>query len=320
VTDAGTSGQVRGRRPVAALVAGTTDDDRRLHRLMLWGYFSLFPFAVMFIVMAALANSSAVVVYTVQSAISITVQTFSIYAIRQVMSGDQFRFPYGAGKLEDFSAFLCGVLYVPTGLYMAFDAASRLVHPQHVGYVLSLIPIGLSAMRMVVLYVLVRRLARRVKAPSPLLRAYLLDYRVGLLSDVGVIGAFAVGWLLVRQGLVSMGDRVDPLIGLTISLYMVWVGVFLVRRNFSALMDLPLPEDEQLRVMKVLARHYADYETIGMLYTRASGKRRFVEIELVFPGERTIDEIAALSTAMEEGLAAEMPGLTFRIIPVGAAP
>ena len=41
------------------------------------------------------------------------------------------------------------------------------------------------------------------------------------------------------------------------------------------------------------------------------------EIELVFPGERTLDEIAALSTAMEEGLAAEMPGLTFRIIPVG---
>ena len=184
--NAGTSGQVPGRRPVAALAAATTDDDRRLYRLMLWGYFSLFPFTVMFIVMAALANSSAVVVYTVQSAISITVQTFSIYAIRQVMGGNQFRFPYGAGKLEDFSAFLCGVLYVPSGLYMAYDAAMRLVHPQHVGYVLSLIPICLSATRMVVLYLLVRRLARQVKAPSPLLHAYLLDYRVGLLSDVGV--------------------------------------------------------------------------------------------------------------------------------------
>jgi ferrous-iron efflux pump FieF len=307
------------RHPAAALAAATTDDDRRLYRLMLWGYFSLFPFTVMFIVMAAIANSSAVVVYTVQSAISITVQTFSIYAIRQVMGGNQFRFPYGAGKLEDFSAFLCGVLYVPSGLYMAYDASMRLVHPQHVGYVLSLIPICLSAIRMVILYLLVRRLARRTRAPSPLLRAYLLDYRVGVLSDIGVISAFAVGWLLVHQGLVTMGDRVDPLIGLTISLYMVWVGASLVRRNFRALMDLPLPESEQMRVMKVLARHYADYDTIGTLYTRASGKLRFVEIELVFPGERTLDEIDALSTAMEEALAAEMPGLTFRIIPVGAA-
>ena len=298
------------RRPAATLAAATTDDDRRLYRIMLWGYFSLFPFAVMFVVMAALANSSAVVVHTVQSVISITVQTFSIYAIRQVMGGNQFQFPYGAGKLEDFSAILCGTLYVPSGLYMAYDAARRLVHPQHVGYILSLIPICLSATRMVALYLMVRRLARQTRAPSPLLRAYSLDYRVGVLSDVGVISAFVVGWLLVRQGLVTMGDRVDQLIGLTISLYMVWVG---------ALMDLPLPESEQLQVMKVLARHYADYETIGTLYTRASGKLRFVEIELIFPGERTLDEIDALSTAMEAALAAEMPGLSFRIIPVGAA-
>ena len=107
------------RRPAATLAAATTDDDRRLYRIMLWGYFSLFPFAVMFVVMAALANSSAVVVYTVQSAISITVQTFSIYAIRQVMGGNQFRFPYGAGKLEDFSAFLLSLIHIsePTRPY-----------------------------------------------------------------------------------------------------------------------------------------------------------------------------------------------------------
>jgi len=273
----------------------------------------------MFIVMGALANSSAVVVYTAQSVISITVQTFSIYSIRQVLRENAFRYPYGAGKLEDFSAFLCGVLYVPSGLYMAGDAVTRVVHPQQVGYVLSMIPIALSATRMVAMYAGVVRLSHRTKVPSPLLRAYLLDYRVGVLSDVGVLSAFAVGWLLVHQGHVAAGDRVDPLIGLTISVYMVWVGVSLVRRNFRALMDLPLPEDEQLLIMKVLAGHYRDYDSIGTLYSRASGKLHFVEIELVFPADRTLGEIEALSDHMEHALAEELPGLTFRIIPVGAA-
>ena len=308
---------LRGTRP-AAPPAADHDDDRRLYTLMLWGYFSLFPFIVLFIVMAALANSSAVVVYTVQGAISITVQTFSIFAIRQVIGENAFRFPYGAGKLEDFSAFLCGVLYVPSGIYMAYDACTRIAHPQHVGYALSMIPIALSATRMVVLYLAVRRVARQTSAQSPLLRAYLLDYRVGLLSDAGVLTAFAIGWVLVHQGVIAMGDRVDPIIGLAISLYMVWVGVSLVRRNFRALMDLPLPEDEQLRIMKVLARHYAEYETIGTLYSRASGKLRFVEIELVFAGDRTLAQIEALSGEMEHALADELPGLTFRIIPIGA--
>jgi len=86
---------------------------------MLWGYFSLFPLSAMFIVTEALLHSSAMVVCSVLSAISITVQSFSIYALRQVLQQETFRFPYGAGKLEDFSAFLCGVLFVPSGLYMA---------------------------------------------------------------------------------------------------------------------------------------------------------------------------------------------------------
>ena len=153
-----------------------------------------------------------------------------------------------------------------------------------------MIPIAVEAARMLVLYVSVSRLARRTQDPSPLLHAYLLDYRVNVLSDCGVLVAFAAGWLLVHNGLGTLGDRMDPLVALAISVYMIWVGVILVRRNFRALMDLPLPEEEQLRVMKVLAAHYADFEAIGTLYTRSSGKQRFVEIELAFPGTRTLDD------------------------------
>jgi len=98
----------------------------------------------------------------------------------------------------------------------------------------------------------------------------------------------------------------------------VWSGVWLVRRNFRALVDLPLPEAEQLRVMQVLAAHYAGYDGIGTVYTRASGKRQFVEIELGFAGESTLRQIEDLSEAMEEELARELPGLTFRIIPVAS--
>jgi len=72
--------------------------------------------------------------------------------------------------------------------------------------------------------------------------------------------------------------------------------------------------------MKVLAAHYADYETIGTLYTRSSGKQRFVEIELTFPGTCTLDEIDALGAHMEKALAADVPELTFRVIPAVAEP
>ena len=313
-----TQKSAHGRERPAPPANADLDDDRRFYRVMLWGYVTLFPLMALFIVTAVLANSSAVFVYSVNFAITVAVQSFSIYAIRQVMRENTFRFPYGAGKLENFAAFLGGVLNVPSGIYVAYAASLRLLDPEHVGYGLSMIPIAVEAARMVVLYVSVSRLARRTQDPSPLLHAYLLDYRVNVLSDCGVLVAFAAGWLLVHNGLGTLGDRMDPLVALAISVYMIWVGVVLVRRNFRALMDLPLPEEEQLRVMKVLAAHYADFETIGTLYTRSSGKQRFVEIELAFPGRRTLDEIGALGAHMEEALAAEVPGLTFRVIPAVA--
>ena len=97
---------------------------------------------------------------------------------------------------------------------------------------------------------------------------------------------------------------------------MLWVGVSLVRHNFRALMDLPLSEEEQLAVTRVLAHHYAEYDLVGTLYTRSSGKRRFVEIELGFDGERSIEHVHVLSRHMEQALAEELPGLHFRIVPV----
>ena len=312
----GTHESVDRRERPAAPPSADLGDDRRFYRVMLWGYVTLFPLMILFVAVAVIANSSAVFVYSVNFAITIAVQGFSIYAMRQVMRENPFRFPYGAGKLENFAAFLGGVLNVPSGIYVACAASLRLIDPEHVGYGLSMIPIAVEAARMVVLYASVSRLARRTRDPAPLLQAYLLDWRVNVLSDCGVLVAFAAGWLLVVNGMETLGDRLDPLIALAISVYMIWVGVILVRRNFRALMDLPLPEEEQLRVMKVLAAHYADFEAIGTLYTRSSGKRRFVEIELAFAGERTLDELMALSAHMEEALAAGVPELTFRVIPV----
>jgi ferrous-iron efflux pump FieF len=82
------------------------------------------------------------------------------------------------------------------------------------------------------------------------------------------------------------------------------VGASLVRHNLRSLMALPLSEAEQLKVMRMLATHYADYESVGTLFTRSSGKRRFVEIELGFEYEQTVGRVQDLTQRMEAALTA----------------
>jgi len=287
-----------------------------LYKLLRWGLAIEVPIVVMMVTSAVLAGSAALVAMAAQSGIALVINAFAVYAMRQVLRENAYTHPYGAGKLENFSAFLCGVLYVPSGLYVLVDSVERLIHAPEVGYLLGLIPVSITFLTGAVLFVFASRLRRRTRNPSPLLISYRADYLIGMLTDGGIIIAFVLASVLIGLGLPALGDRVDPAVALVIALYMLWVGVSLVRHNFRALMDLPLAEEEQLTITRVLAAHYADYDLVGTLYTRSSGKRRFVEIELGFDGEKSVEHVHVLSRHMEKALADELPGLHFRIVPV----
>jgi len=127
------------------------------------------------------------------------------------------------------------------------------------------------------------------------------------------------GRILIYYGLPEIGNRVDPVIGLLLALYMVFAGIRLIRRNFRSLMDLPLTEKEQLCVLNVLASFYDHYEGIGTIYSRTSGNEKFVELELLFPADKTLKDIQGLAKTMEKDLVRKLPGLKFRIIPVTPA-
>ena len=288
----------------------------QLYQILWWSYLTLVPITLLFIAASRFANSASVVAICVQSAIALVINGFSLYALRQVIRSNVYRFAYGAGKLENFSAFLLGVFYVPSGLYLALDAVGRIARAPAVELELSQVAVLFSALRMLVLYLLVRRLSRQSANPSPLLRSTLLDYRLCLINDVGVLAALAVAWVFVAAQLPGFGYRIDPLVALAIAIYMLWIGAYLVWHNFRSLIDLPLPEAQQMNIMRALARHYRDYESVGIIFSRSSGNRRFVEIEMGFAGNQTIENIQALSRAMEKDLAAEVPGLSFRIFPM----
>jgi ferrous-iron efflux pump FieF len=292
------------------------DESVQLYRLLRWGLMVEIPIVVITAVSAVLTGSAALVALAAQSGIALVINAFAVYAMRQVLRHNVYSHPYGAGKLENFSAFLCGVLYIPSGVFVLIDSVERLVEAPEVGYLTGLIPVAITFSTGVTFFTLAARLKKRTKDPSPLLIAYRADYLIGMLTDGGVLIAFVVGSVLVSFGVPGLGDRIDPVVALIMACYMLWVGVDLVKNNFRALMDLPLPEEHQLTITRVLAAHYADYDSVGTLYTRSSGNRRFVEIELGFDGERSVEHVHVLSRHMERDLAAEVPGLRFRIVPV----
>lgn len=111
----------------------TENGERKFYMLMIWEYISIYFMAAMFLAVSIYTNSSAIYVVAIQYLVSIVINSFAIYTMCQVLSENVYKFPFGAGKLENFSAFLSGFFYVPCAIYIIYDALNRLNVASEVG-------------------------------------------------------------------------------------------------------------------------------------------------------------------------------------------
>jgi divalent metal cation (Fe/Co/Zn/Cd) transporter len=291
------------------------DDVRALYRVMRWGFWSNLPVVALLIGVGATASSSAILVMMLQNVVDVIVQLFELYAIRQVIARDAEAFPYGAGKLENFAAFLWAVLTIPAAIYVLATAAGDLVTPDAVEYGVTILAILVSATRLTVLFVALRRVRERMGASSPVLEAYQADTLIDMLSNWGVVLSLAAGLALVSAGVASVGDRLDPAVAIMVAVYQLGLGGRIMLGNFRALMDLPLPVVEQLTVMRALAERHAAFEHIGAVETRVSGDDRIVDVELQFAPGTSIAHVEGVARGLRADLGPRLGGLEVRVAP-----
>jgi len=96
---------------------------------------------------------------------------------------------------------------------------------------------------------------------------------------------------------------------------MLWMGLPLIIENFRSLIDLPLPEKDMLKILKVSTEFHGEYSGFGMLYTRSSGKVKIIEMELIFDPEISLEKIKDIEKQMELRIKQDIPDVNFRIIP-----
>lgn len=105
-------------------------------------------------------------------------------------------------------------------------------------------------------------------------------------------------------------------VSLLVSLYALVMGIRLTTDNFKVLIDLPLCEEDQLYILSVLSAHYHRFESIGNIYTRLSGRDRFIEIELFLNSATSVAEVDSLRDGMRQMLESRFGIVKFNIIPL----
>ena len=207
--------------------------------------------------------------------------------------------PYGHERAENLAAAGEGLLILAVGALVAVEAARRLVDGgavNHLGLAVGVMAASAGVALTVALRV--RRVSR--ETGSPALGAVAADMAADVVTSAGIL----VGLLLVA---VTGWDRVDAIVALAVSGWIVLTGVRLLWRSAQVLVDSALSKDEIAVLERVLAGHAGDGVSFHRLRGRRAGAKRHVDLHMVVPPETTVRDGHARAGAVKAALVAALP-------------
>ena len=246
-------------------------------------------------VVGIMSGSVAILASAIDSFLDLLVSIFNYFALHQSEKKADAKFNFGRGKLEAIAAVMEGTIISISGLFIAYNAVNKLLHPKPIAYMdLSLIVMGVSIVLTSGLVFFLITVAK--KTGNLVIRADALHYKTDLYTN---------GAILLALGVIHFTDfeLIDPLLGIGIAIYMIYSAFPIVKEGFLMLMDIALDDDEIEKIDTYLST-FNDINGHHHLTTRRAGSDIFITVHVVFNISISLYDAHRISDKIEEGLQA----------------
>ena len=290
---------------------------KEIKRFFIAGFWTLFLETLLCLYIAYISNSVIIFTFMLQNSLSLIVYFFAIIALDLSIKDNSYKFPYGTGRLENFISFFQAALSLPGAAIVMYSIWKTSVNASpEISFGYTQIAFLYINLRLLMLKWWANSIMKRSDAYSPILKAYNVYYTICLIETIFSAVSLLVALYLQHSNMVLQARVIDILLSVVFATYWIVNSLKVMKENFEALIDLPLKEADQLMIMKTLAEQFNQYEGIGYIYSRTSGRQKIIEIELNFSKNRNLSEIADLQEAMKNRLAQHFSDVKFNLIPV----
>lgn len=231
-----------------------------------------------------------------ESLVNVFAAGFALLALRVSALPPDDNHAFGHEKIEYLSAALEGTLILLAAGAIIFSAAARLREPAPV----SSLGVGLavSVLASLVNGVVALLMLRVAKSHDSIVLEADAHH---LLADVWTSVGIVVGLLLLL--VFPQRQWLDPVIAILVALNILRTALELIRRAVDGLMDVALPPIEVELLQKILGNSLLPPSSrLEKLRTRKSGSRRFIEFNLLLPGDMTVAASHALCDSLEAAI------------------
>ncbi|MBB5373238.1 cation diffusion facilitator family transporter [Acidocella aromatica] len=227
----------------------------------------------------ALTGSMALLAAAVDGVLDVCTSAVTFIGVRYAGRPEDHNHRYGHGKGETLAAFLQALLLVGAGCALIYQAGDKLIHPTPLAALEAGVAMTGGSLTAVACLVGLQSWVIR-RTHSTAIIADRQHYVADIIVNIGVLVSLGITWL-------TGWDRVDPLIGLSLSLYLIWCAVGIIRGALHVLLDEELPKAERARI-KAAVRGCAGVVNLHDLRTRNASDRRFIEFHLEMDGDITV--------------------------------
>lgn len=244
-------------------------------------------------VVGIMSGSIAILASAIDSFLDLMVSVFNYFALHQSEKEADDQFNFGRGKLEAIAAVMEGSIISISALFILYNAIEKLLHPKVIAFMdLSLIVMGISIAITGLLVFFLVMVAK--KTGNLVIRADALHYQTDLYTNGAILIALAVIHFTDFQ-------IIDPLLGVMITVYMIYSAFPIIKEGILMLMDISLDAEE----IDKINRYLNSLTTINgshHLTTRRAGSDIFITVHVVFNVSISLYDAHRVSDTIEEGL------------------
>jgi divalent metal cation (Fe/Co/Zn/Cd) transporter len=132
-----------------------------------------------------------------------------------------------------------------------------------------------------------------------------------LLFDVIAFVSLMAMWLLRNN---PIGGYISPVVSIFAVVYLTVGCIKRIKTALNELTDKTLPEDQQMKILNTLTKHYDCYSRFHSISSRKSGEVTMVDIYLSFEKGTMVEDVANLQKQMQEELNSSLGNCIMNII------
>jgi ferrous-iron efflux pump FieF len=216
---------------------------------------------------------------------------------------------FGHGKIESLAGLAQALCIGGASLWLLHEARERFINPEPVESTgLGLVVIGIAMILTAFLISYQKHVIK--KTGSTAIAADRIHYQSDLLINSAVI----ISLLCAKFFHLEI---IDPIFGVLIGIYILWMAWQITLQAFNVLMDRELDDEERKKILSIIKAH-PEVIDVRDLRTRTSGLQQFFQLHLVMNPDISLRQADRVAEEVEQEVMKAYPKsqVMIRLVPV----